>query len=227
MKKPSPLILVLISMIFLLTFVSIHYYRKYRELKEKEAVKYYQFHGECIEKLKNLSRIFEEINASYHELLVEQGLERTKVKAINDQNYFPTLMNWISKANKSIHVIMYLFKTYNGPGPPEREPDKLTEMLISKAEAGVDVRIVLESYVKDNQDTFNWLKSSGVKVKWDSKSHTTHDKLIIVDGYIVIIGSHNWSYYALTKNHEASILILDPETGKIEERYFYDVWRYG
>ncbi|MEK7290856.1 MAG: phospholipase D-like domain-containing protein, partial [Planctomycetota bacterium] len=35
----------------------------------------------------------------------------------------------------------------------------------------------------------------------------THNKILVIDNYITIVGSTNWTYSALKKNHEASVLI--------------------
>ncbi len=146
------------------------------------------------------------------------------VKVLNDQSYFLNLTHWLSKANKSIHIIIYEFKTYNEAGPPERPPDIVAGYLINKSEEGLDVKVILEGSVAPNKDTYNWLEKEGVNVKWDEKSKITHDKLIIIDGYIVIVGSHNFSYYAMTRNHEASLLLISKKVGEIEEEYFKQVW---
>ncbi len=43
---------------------------------------------------------------------------------------------------------------------------------------------------------------------------------MVVDGKLILLGSTNWTYYALTNNHEASVLIQSKELGKALVDYF-------
>jgi phosphatidylserine/phosphatidylglycerophosphate/cardiolipin synthase-like enzyme len=50
-----------------------------------------------------------------------------------------------------------------------------------------------------------------------------HCKLIIIDGKTVIVGSTNWSYYAIDKNREASVVIRDERIARIFEEYLFSI----
>jgi len=39
-----------------------------------------------------------------------------------------------------------------------------------------------------------------------------------------MIGSTNWSFYAIEKNHEANILIYSPQMAGEFENYFRQLW---
>jgi len=70
--------------------------------------------------------------------------------------------------------------------------------------------------------------SHNISVKLDESSgRTTHTKLVIIDGKIVFLGSHNWTQSALQRNHEVSVLIYDEDVAKILLRYFFDIWSNG
>jgi phosphatidylserine/phosphatidylglycerophosphate/cardiolipin synthase-like enzyme len=62
-----------------------------------------------------------------------------------------------------------------------------------------------------------------VDVIFDSPEKTTHAKLMIVDAQMTLLGSTNWTYYALTNNHEASLLIRSKEVAKELTDYFNQV----
>jgi phosphatidylserine/phosphatidylglycerophosphate/cardiolipin synthase-like enzyme len=141
-----------------------------------------------------------------------------KLEVINDGDYYPKLLDLISKANKSIYVSMYEFKSDTS------EVSRVLELLISKAKKGVDVKVVLENTIDVNELTYRRLLDGGVPVRFDTRSRTTHTKLIIIDGYIVIVGSHNWSYSAFTRNHEASILVYDEDVARQETEYFMQIY---
>ena len=148
-------------------------------------------------------------------VVVGQG---ARIEVVNDRDYYPKLLDLLSRANKSIYIMMYVFKS---------DTDtimKIAETLVSKAKQGVDVRVILENSIDDNVGTYQLLKQGGVKVVYDSRSVTTHAKLVIIDGYIVLVGSHNFSYMAMARNHETSVLIVSPEIGRQEVDYFMSVW---
>ena len=58
-----------------------------------------------------------------------------------------------------------------------------------------------------SQEAYELLKKNGVPVYYDSKDRITHNKILVIDNYITIVGSTNWTYSALKKNHEASVMI--------------------
>ena len=45
-----------------------------------------------------------------------------------------------------------------------------------------------------------------------------HSKIFVIDEYITIIGSTNWTYSALRKNHEASVMIKSKSVAIAFER---------
>ena len=48
---------------------------------------------------------------------------------------------------------------------------------------------------------------------------------LIIDGEVGIVGSTNWTYSALEKNHEVSVLIRSPEVARNLYHYFQRVWK--
>ncbi len=143
------------------------------------------------------------------------------IVVLNDREYYPRLLATLSKANKSIHISMFMFKMDNDV------VERIAEILIAKSRQGVDVRVVMEDSLDYNELAYRRLRDAGVPVRFDSRAHTTHTKLVIVDGKIVFVGSHNFSYSAMERNHEASVMILDPAVAKAEEEYFEEIWRSG
>jgi len=59
-----------------------------------------------------------------------------------------------------------------------------------------------------NPEVYNYLSQNGVNVQLDEKNDTDHMKLVIIDGYIIYIGSHNWSESSLYYNHETSVKMI-------------------
>ena len=158
----------------------------------------------------------------------------TKIMAINDRDYYPMAIEKINGARKSIHMVMYEIRWYGDPDGNSREVCKLAVALVKAHDRGVDVKIILDDgrgYKFTNPDLVdaakNWsayFGDHGITVKFDWSNETTHDKLIIIDGEIVIVGSTNWSQSALDYNHEANALIDSKEVAGEYEKYFESLW---
>ncbi len=144
-----------------------------------------------------------------------------QVTLLNDREYYPVLLHVLSRANKSIHIAMFMYKTDTDV------IERITELLISKSRQGVDVRVVLENSVDVNELAYRRLRDAGIPVRFDTRARTTHAKLVIVDGKIVIVGSHNFTYSAMERNHEASVMLVSDRLASIEEKYFEAIWGGG
>ncbi|MEM4293468.1 MAG: phospholipase D-like domain-containing protein, partial [Thermoplasmata archaeon] len=109
----------------------------------------------------------------------------------------------------------------------------LVNILVAKAKGGLEVKVFLDTdpsnqmITSNNTLTAQYLRNNGVQVKFDSPGTTTHTKLIIIDSRIVIVGSTNWSYSALNKNHEANVAIIDEKLAEKYEEYFGTLWENG
>jgi phosphatidylserine/phosphatidylglycerophosphate/cardiolipin synthase-like enzyme len=71
------------------------------------------------------------------------------------------------------------------------------------------------------------LSDGGVNVIYDALTKTTHAKWMVADGEYTLLGSTNWTYYALTSNNEASVLIRSKEVAKELVDYFNRVKASG
>ena len=152
-----------------------------------------------------------------------------KVKPIYNREYLPALHEALQNAKKSINIAMFTFRYY--PNYPNDANSVIISDLIAAKKRGVDVKVILDcsdwnrSNTLQNKMVGDSLKKVGIDVYYDPVDVTTHDKLIIVDDSITIVGSHNWSYYALERNNEASVLIVSKELAKQYKEHFMDILR--
>lgn len=145
---------------------------------------------------------------------------------LNDQ-YFQVAKKMIQEAKHSIQVMMFEMGYYDEH--PNTPSNLLIKELISAKKRGVKVEVILE--VKEGEDrtternrhTGEILSEAGVDVIYDSLSKTTHAKLMVVDGRLSLLGSTNWTYYALTNNNETSVLVRSKEVAKAFGDYFTQV----
>lgn len=75
-----------------------------------------------------------------------------------------------------------------------------------------------------NRQAAKWLQERSVEVRTPGPERTFHAKMIIIDDQIAIVGSHNWTPYALERNFEVSVVLRDPAcVGKLA-RHFDQAW---
>ena len=121
---------------------------------------------------------------------------------------------WISRANESVHVMVYGFTL-----------DDLSEALIEAKGRGVEVRVVIEresAYWSGSE--YERLLRAGVDVRLDGNPHTMHHKVVVIDGKIVITGSYNWTWSAENRNDENVVILMDEGLAGSYEREFQRVW---
>ncbi len=141
-------------------------------------------------------------------------------------NYYRKTRKAIEGAEDSILVVMYLFKKH---GELSHHPvNVFIKKLIEAKERGVKVKVILdesrlftETQKPINQLAYEALKKGGVDVSYDSPDQITHTKLVVMDEYITILGSHNWSLMAMQENNESSVLI---KSRKVAREYLKAYW---
>jgi len=107
-----------------------------------------------------------------------------------------TIIEFIDGAEDSLDIEMYLFTS-----------DAAYDALGRAQERGVRIRVLLEAEPMDNANdaVYHKLAAAGIPVKFYS-GERLHAKFMIRDGKSVLVGSHNFSYSALNKNREASVI---------------------
>ncbi len=161
------------------------------------------------------------------ELYVQRPISEFTLTLLPNEEYFHRVYELVNRANSSIHIVMYVVK-YD-PKEAEDPANVLLAALKAARDRGLDVKVVVDDVTKsDYPETIAYLKANGIPVRLDPKSGiTTHAKLVIIDGKIVIMGSHNWTESALSRNNEYSVLIYSRDVASEVEKYFQNLWEKG
>ena len=145
-----------------------------------------------------------------------QGLPASgggELVVLTDRDYFPAALKAINDAKSSIYLLMYMIEIRN-----ENSSDpvyQLTEALVKAHHRGVKVKVIIESEKsRESMKAFEILKNADIDAAFDDPYYFTHDKVLVVDSFTSIVGSHNWSTGALTRNHETSVLIRSKEVAE-------------
>ncbi len=107
----------------------------------------------------------------------------------------------LDRARERITVYLYLMRYSEEEGCPEVLVRKLAEA----KRRGVEVTVFLED-VNYNSRAVEYLTENNVPVLFLNRF--LHAKFILVDNCYVV-GSHNWTWSAMHRNVEASVIVCD------------------
>ena len=137
---------------------------------------------------------------------------------IVDREYLPAAQKLIEEAGKSISLSMFVVKR-------GEMVNLLIKDLKKSAQRGVEIKILLDDNIAHNQRTVNSLKGiKNIEIKLDSPKKTTHNKMLIVDGETVLIGSTNWTDSSLGSADEANVIIKNKEIAAYLQEFFDKLW---
>ncbi len=120
----------------------------------------------------------------------------------------------INNAEHSIDVAIYSFTS-----------EKIAKALIDAQKRGVECRIVIDYLQsKSKYSMKDTLEKAGLKVRVSSPDKVMHNKFAVIDDYISITGSFNWTKNANTKNDENLVFIFDKENAELFKAEFFEIW---
>lgn len=146
------------------------------------------------------------------------------VTDISDNKYFDAVHSNLAKAKESVYVS--LFGITAAKNDKLSLPYLLLQDLIAAHKRGVRVAVRLNrnyDYMDRieagkrssiNDAAYLILSQAGIDCRFLEPAIMLHDKLIVIDGEIVIDGSTNWSTQALRTNRESASLIKSREYAK-------------
>ncbi|MFC1852959.1 phospholipase D-like domain-containing protein [candidate division CSSED10-310 bacterium] len=154
--------------------------------------------------------------------------EAALVVPLNNRSYYPRVLTLIQQAQENIEIIMYQIRFYSAY--PDSKSNTLIAALAQAQKRGVKVQILIESSdwnpenALANKIAGHLLTRAGVSVRYDDPEVNSHNKLLIIDGEIVVLGSSNWSYHSLDKNNETAVAIRSTSVAKQYHEYFLDLF---
>jgi phosphatidylserine/phosphatidylglycerophosphate/cardiolipin synthase-like enzyme len=81
-----------------------------------------------------------------------------------------------------------------------------------------------QNSLNDAGNEYQNLKNAGIAVRADGNSAYMHDKVMVVDGKVVLTGSYNWSSQAENENNEDLVVITSDNVASIYESEFQKIW---
>ena len=101
---------------------------------------------------------------------------------------------------------------------------RLAGALVRAHQRGIQVHVLLDAHAQQHDPPVPAgarLVAAGIAVSLDARHAWVHDKVMILDGSIVITGSYNWTVAADTQNGENLLVIRDPRLAGV----YTENWR--
>lgn len=130
-------------------------------------------------------------------------------------------------AKRSIKIVMFSISAGYSPRNPM---STLMEECIGAARRGLRVTVIADfcdhadgNLYAINARTLEYLNQNGVETYFDHPKTKTHDKVVLIDDATLIVGSHNWSKAAMSRNVEVSIMITSSPPDPAFARYVEEI----
>jgi len=139
------------------------------------------------------------------------------VDLILGKEFTDKVIPFIDQAKKSVHIVVFDWRWYpNDVGSPAQ---LFNQSIVRASKRGVEVLAVtnFDSIAKT-------LARCGVIAKKLAEPALVHVKLMLIDGKIAILGSHNYTQNAFCLNYEVSAIIDDVPTTERLQEYFRNIW---
>lgn len=95
------------------------------------------------------------------------------------------------------------------------------QAIFDAVKRGVTVRVITTS-----KKTQALLEKEGIKCKILTTNKTLHTKILILDRYHIVLGSHNYTERAFTENYELSVYFVSADFDNKYVQYFENLWSY-
>lgn len=127
------------------------------------------------------------------------------------------IVNAIDGAKKQVLVQAYSFTSV-----------PIAKALLEAHRRGVDVRVILDKSQKTQRySSAKFLENQDIKTWIDYRVAIAHNKVMIIDGAVVITGSFNFTKAAQYKNAENLIIIHDAKLASIYQQNWNNRLQYS
>jgi phosphatidylserine/phosphatidylglycerophosphate/cardiolipin synthase-like enzyme len=142
------------------------------------------------------------------------GRDQVEVYFAPEDHVADEILSLMKQSKESIHFLAYTLTL-----------DDLGQELVDQYRSRRDVRGVFDADMLPGStgSEYDLLRRAGLDVHLDGNPGLMHEKLIIIDGKIVVIGSFNYTRAADERNDENIMVIYDPALARIFETEFQKV----
>lgn len=139
---------------------------------------------------------------------------------LTPDNYGPHILALIRSAKKKFYMqTQYVHAQQSSP----QVLKSLVEAIQERIEAGVDVRIIVHER-EARGDWIERLQTTGFDTSVFRVQPGIHNKGMVVDSKIAVVGSQNWSGDGVSRNRDASLILFNTQIARYFEKIFLHDW---
>ena len=151
------------------------------------------------------------------------------IHLLSGDNWAPWFVKEVNQASSSIHLSIYMISDHWRS--PEVGNLDLVETLANAGYRGLNCRCIIDQphvvnrRIKFNTKAARKLQESGWKVRVMPSNKTLHEKVLLLDKHLSVIGSHNISKASAVSNFDTSLAIESEALAQRIYRQFWERWR--
>jgi len=151
------------------------------------------------------------------------------MELLTGDDWAPRYTQALNSAQTSIFLSIYMISHHWNSD--QAYGIDLLETLKNAALRGIRCRgIVDQPNVQGRREPFNRkaaeaMQAAGWVIRKIPDKTTLHEKLTIIDGRIVLIGSHNISLASACSNIDTTLLVDSPALAEMATKHFWETWR--
>jgi len=123
-----------------------------------------------------------------------------EIKIIIGKEYPDVASKLIAEAQKSLKILVFDWRWY--PHDPGSVAQRFNNSVVQARQRGIEIKAITPV-----KETIRRLQEQRIQGKNLDTGKLVHPKLMIIDDKHVIVGSHNFTMNAFTRNYELSVLI--------------------
>jgi len=123
-----------------------------------------------------------------------------EITIIIGKEYPDVASKLIAEAQKSLKILVFDWRWY--PHDPGSVAQRFNNSVVRARQRGIEIKVITPV-----KETVRRLQEQRIQSKNLDTGKLVHPKLMIIDDKHVIIGSHNFTMNAFTRNYELSVLI--------------------
>ena len=145
---------------------------------------------------------------------------RMKIQPVlTPDNYMTCILPLITSAKRSFYMqtqYVHLNQSNN------QNMSALVLAVSQLMQSGLDVRLIMSQY--EYLDKLELLQSAGVDLSQVRIQADVHNKGMIIDGEIAVVGSQNWSEDGVSSNRDATLIIYNADAAQYWIGIFMHDW---
>lgn len=160
---------------------------------------------------------------------VPLAVANENIHLLTGDDWAPWFVNAVDQAVSSVHLSIYLLSDHWRS--PEVGKLDLVNTLAQASVRGLNCRCindqphVVNRQLKYNIKAASKLQASGWKIRVMPDKKTLHEKILLLDKQIAVIGSHNISKASAISNFDTSLAVESALLAERLYRQFWERWR--